>query len=86
MAFYFLCIHSVDLWSFGLIVFDMLTGKHPYVPLEEDEDLLTSIRNRPLNLDQLKVSKECTALLLVLLEQDPTKRTWKVLENNPWLQ
>lgn len=74
---------SVDLWSFGLIVYEMLEGKHPYCG--HGKNLLMVIQTKPLDLGGLKVDNAGKELLRGLLEQDPRKRSWELLQRNTWL-
>ena len=76
--------HIVDLWSFGLIIHELLEGRHPY--LGQGSNILNVIQTKPLDLSRLKVNNAGKALLRGLLEQDPQKRTWEMIEKNLWFQ
>ena len=62
----------------------MLEGEHPY--LGQGKNILMVIQTKPLNLSHLKINDAGKTLLRGLLEQDPRKRTWKLLQRNPWLE
>ena len=78
----------MDLWSFGIIVFEMLTKKHPYSKTAEGLQLLKMIKAKKFDAQhyKLKVDDDCKDLLNGLLERDPAKREWSVLEESKWLK
>ncbi|KAE8895679.1 hypothetical protein PF005_g140 [Phytophthora fragariae] len=60
----------VDMWSVGIIIFEMLTGYQPFYPphacIEEDADFSDRVWKT--------ISADAKDLVLRLLERDPTKR------------
>ena len=77
--------HSVDLWSFGVILYQLLMNE---VPFKETKNmsLVQVIMETEINWEDIPVNEEAIALLQVLLEQDPKNRHWDVLKTNKWLQ
>ncbi|XP_063329240.1 protein kinase C delta type-like [Pelmatolapia mariae] len=63
---------SVDWWSFGVLVYEMLIGQSPFQGDDEDE-LFESIRSDIPHYPRW-ISKESKSLLDLLFERDPTRR------------
>ncbi|KAI1890888.1 hypothetical protein AGOR_G00158240 [Albula goreensis] len=63
---------SVDWWSFGVLVFEMLIGQSPFHGDDEDE-LFESIRMDTPHYPRW-ITKEAKDLLEKLFERDPTRR------------
>jgi len=78
----------VDLWSFGVILYQMLFNEHPYRDDKhhdnEPESLLKRIESTKLPFHKIQ-DKDCQTLLGQLMEQDTDKRQWKEIGNNKWL-
>ena len=82
-----LCTDSVDLWSFGVILHELLFKEHPF--MESGKGILTVIKTKDLRQvledEDEPLSDECIELLLGLLEPNPAKRTWATIQDNDWL-
>uniref|UniRef100_A0A7N5ZPW1 Protein kinase C n=1 Tax=Anabas testudineus TaxID=64144 RepID=A0A7N5ZPW1_ANATE len=63
---------SVDWWSFGVLVYEMLIGQSPFQGDDEDE-LFESIRTDVPHYPRW-ITKESKSLLELLFERDPTRR------------
>ena len=68
----------------------MLTREHPYAVKSGTATIMglwQQINNNKFRAEdyELKVGEECKDLLNRLLEMDPRKRPWDILENSQWL-
>lgn len=86
--------YKSDVWSIGIILYVMLTGKFPFNG-KENEEVFHEIKNKPLNLKYLiecGCSDDVRSLLSKLLNKDQEKRItieealkhkwFKILKNN----
>merc|ERR1719158_1382615 len=65
---------KADLWSVGVILFEMLTGKYPF-PATDRRTLVLAISNRrPQPPRHLHLSRECWDLIDGLLQVNPALR------------
>lgn len=75
-----------DLWSVGMILYEMVYGKHPYSDSYNIIDLLKKIKERPINYKN-SISPECNDLINKLLQKNPIDRIdWQDFFAHPWLQ
>lgn len=76
-----------DLWSVGIIMFQMLYKKHPIKRCSNINEMRIAIEEY-LYVDEtcdIPISDECKSLLKSLLEKDPDKRiTWDDFFKHPW--
>ena len=77
---------KVDLYSSGVILFEMITGKRPFTGKTFIE--LAINQNKPLSLPRrVRVSEGCLAVLRALLQRKPAKRaTAAQVLGMPWLR
>jgi len=74
-----------DLWSVGMILYEMVYGKSPYWDAYNIMDLLEKIKKRPIPFTNI-VSPDCNELLKGLLQVNPAERcTWSQFFNHDWL-
>ena len=75
-----------DLWSLGVILYEMLFGYRPY-KAKNLHTLVKQINSEPVKLSlTIKISSECKDLLLSLLIKNPDKRiSWDNFFNHKWL-
>jgi len=82
---------TVEIWSLGVILFGMTTGKMPFLTkgCEKKENFVVQVR-RGLNISHehllLKISADLKRLLLLMLEPDKEKRiTLNGVITNTWV-
>lgn len=77
---------KADLWSLGVIFYELLTGKTPFTASNHAE-LLENIENKKIYFpSHIKISHSARDLLIGLLNKDSKKRiTWRELFNHEWL-
>lgn len=81
---------QTDLWSIGMILYEMLYGMHPLEKCKNMTDLKNTITNSsiiipPVNNTNESVSNECLSLLHLLIQKDVSKRiTWDDFFNHSW--
>jgi serine/threonine protein kinase len=82
--------NQTDLWSVGMILYEMLFGFHPFEKCKSISELNTKIKNEiiqvpPENTKNKDISKECLELLNMLLQKDVKNRvTWNQFFNHMW--
>ncbi|KAJ3338336.1 Serine/threonine kinase [Gonapodya sp. JEL0774] len=81
---------SVDWWSFGVLLFQMLTGRSPFHG-ESDEEVFAAVVNDPLAFPmEVPLSRMAMGLIRRLLEKDPARRLGSgpadafILMKHPW--
>jgi serine/threonine protein kinase len=76
---------KTDLWSIGIIMYEMLVGSTPY-KAKNIVNLVKNIKERDVIIPKnIKISSLGKHLLFSLLEKEPSKRlSWAELFNHPW--
>lgn len=86
---------QIDLWSVGMILYEMLYAKHPYGSCTNLTELKNKIADTDIQIPYVdnkgnkinaEVSQECLSLLKMLLQKDVNKRiSWDNFFNHKWL-
>lgn len=79
---------SMDIWSIGCVVLEMVTGRRPWANLDNEWAIMYHIaaNHMPQMPSADQASEECKAFLLRALERDPAKRpTAMELLSDPWI-
>ena len=82
-----------DLWSIGLVMFELLFGHHPLRHVKHIAELIKYFNEKPTILipprekpDDVNLTKNCIDLLQKILNISPDERiTWEELFNHPWI-
>jgi len=78
--------NKVDLWSIGIILYVMLTGKHPYNAKTHYQLIHQIQKNKIIFPSNICISNDCEDLIYGLLEKDPNERiSWDEFFNHSWL-
>ncbi len=83
--------NQTDLWSIGMILYEMLFGYHPYDNCKTIPELKNIITNKdldipPSNSKNKDISDSCLILLKQLLQKDVDKRImWDDFFNHTWI-
>lgn len=82
---------KTDIWSVGVMIYLMLTGKHPFTAGKDGkEDLFDNILNKPYDvseLDKHEISEEGKDFIIKTLVKDPSKRlSTEECLNHPWVK
>jgi serine/threonine-protein kinase ULK/ATG1 len=76
--------NKADLWSFGIIMYEMLYGVNPYNYPKSLNNLLDLIKNQEITFNNI-YSNECMNLVKSLLQVDVQKRiNWEDFFKHPW--
>lgn len=84
--------NQTDLWSIGMILFEMLYGFHPFgncrsMPELKDQLDKKDIDIPPNDTKNKEVSDKCLSILKKLLEKNPIKRiTWEEFFDHSWIK
>jgi serine/threonine protein kinase len=83
---------KTDLWSIGMMMYEMLYGIHPYHECTDISELIklnkdkNNIKIPPNNNTNITISNECLSLVRLLLQKDSTKRmSWDDFFSDQWL-
>lgn len=76
-----------DLWSIGIILYEMIYQKHPYGKPINILDLMDRLNTRDIQFPDNDMSNECTDLLKLLLHVDVNSRmTWQKFFDHEWFK
>lgn len=74
---------KADIWSFGVIMYEMLHGKNPYYFASTIPELRELMQSQKIIFGDF--SSECVDLLEKILQPDPLKRiSWEDFFNHSW--
>lgn len=74
-----------DLWSVGVIIYQMIYLKHPYKNSRSIIELVKKMEKDEIDFDENGVSEECIELMKDLLDLSPTRRmSWNELKHHEW--
>lgn len=74
-----------DLWSVGVILYEMVYRRHPYGEPMNIFDLMNRLNNRVIEFSESDVSDKCLDLLQILLKTNADVRIkWVDFFNHPW--
>ncbi|AYV79137.1 MAG: serine/threonine protein kinase [Faunusvirus sp.] len=77
---------KTDLWSVGVIMYQMIYYNHPYNHPKNIIELLKNIKSRKIDYTTKSVSPECYTLLTGLLAVNPNDRiSWDEFFNSSWI-
>jgi len=68
--------HRSDIFSFGIVLYEMLTGSHPFRNVSESDTIHAILKKDPAPFSELlpQISTELTDLISRMLEKDPDDR------------
>ena len=74
----------MDLWSLGIIIFEIMFKRHPFNG-ENSMENIKAVNLRESLEDDEYITEEYIDFIEALLEPDPEKRTWDTIQDNEWL-
>ena len=74
---------EADIWSIGVVYYQMLYGKYPFMGFN-DYDILKKIKNNRPDYSKVNISKDAKDFLDRCLTVDPKKRiSWQEIYDHP---
>jgi len=79
--------HRVDIWSLGVLMFELLVGKAPFDAPETEQTQLRIRSDEVAFPEDGTVSAEARELLLALLQKNPDRRlSLQAVLDHPWIK
>lgn len=76
---------KADMWSIGMILYEMVYGMSPYSDSHSMIDLLHKVKTRPVKYTN-RVSQDCNDFIAEMLDLNvETRLDWEALFKHPWL-
>jgi serine/threonine protein kinase len=78
---------TVDIWSLGIILYQLIYGKNPYnIEVGEIGDIYSKLKGSGINFPAIDITPDCLNLLKSMLQVDPSRRiSWDNLFFHPWI-
>jgi len=79
-----MCDEKADIWSLGILLYEMLHGRAPYQGRREKSTIRQILHSKPFFG---RISEDAKELIEKLLNSDPNKRpeVWEIF-NSPWVK
>lgn len=83
---------GIDLWSVGLILFELIYGYHLFGDCKKKEQLKHRLENTEIIIPPVEkntneeISDSCIDLLKRLLQKNKNRISWKQFFNHPWIK
>jgi serine/threonine protein kinase len=72
--------HKADIWSFGVSMYEMLTGKHPFCAFSKSDLKFKHSLGKYKITNWYELSYECLDFINLCLQADPSKRASTALK------
>lgn len=78
--------HTADIWSLGLILYELIYGYNPYKKCNDMDELKDEMLKKEITYPKIKMSNECEDILKKLLDKNESTRIkLHEINNHPWM-
>lgn len=78
--------HTADIWSLGLILYELIYGYNPYKKCNDMDELKDEMLKKEIKYPKIKISNECEDILKKLLDKNESTRIkLHEINNHPWM-